>query len=411
MLTIPNNCRSSELSVFPRNWDKAGASIKSDWKIQFYFFDPLHKKQYPRGKYCQIKGGMNRLKSLQERREAVKIFLAEIKQLLEQGYNPITKNTIAPIETECSIEPTMPFIKALRKVREKMDVTPNCRRDLLSVIKFTEAAAIQLKINTIAICEIRRKHIKILMNQLAKTKKTWTANTYNYYRAHLSMLFKELLEFEAVELNPVKDLSKMKTVKKIRTVLSEEECIIIDDYTRLKHFRFNLLIHIFFHSGARTSEIFRVKGEHVNLQKQTVKYLILKGKQFIEVERPIKNIVLPLWKEAMEGCGPGDFVFGKGLRPAPIGIDPSQAGRRWKRHIKGKDKQGKDKIKEGLTITADWYSLKHLNTTKTVDALNDADAAKMNAHTSTAMVAQVYDINHDRRQNDRLKKLDHKFGA
>ncbi|MEJ7740594.1 MAG: hypothetical protein WKF97_24520 [Chitinophagaceae bacterium] len=36
--------------------------------------------------------------------------------------------------------------------------------------------------------------------------------------------------------------------------------------------------------------------------------------------------------------------------------------------------------------------LKHLNTTEVVDALSEEEAAKLNAHTSTAMVIEIYDV-------------------
>ena len=405
MLQLPNGCRCSELTVFPSNWDKAGASVKKDWRIQFYFFDPLHKKRYPSGKYCPIKGGMNRLHTLAERREAVKILLEEIQQLLEGGYNPITKITTAPIDIAAAIDPATPFIAALRRAQHEMDVTKKCKLDLTSVVKYTELAAVQLKLSTLPICDVKRRHIKLIMGQLAKTKKAWSDNTHNYYRAHLMMLFNELLEYDAIETNPAKDLKKNATIKKQRQTLSAEETAIIDAFTRERFPRMNLLIHIFYHSGARTTEIFRVQGKDVNLKEQTVKYTILKGKNPREVTRPIKDVALPHWIQAMENCRPEDFVFSKGLEPGPVAISSNQMTRRWKCHIKGKDK-----IKDGLTIIADWYSLKHLNTTRTSEALGSADAAKQNEQ-DEALVVKIYDTNYKKRQDERIKKVDHRFGS
>ncbi len=51
----------------------------------------------------------------------------------------------------------------------------------------------------------------------------WTANTFNHYQKYLSILFKELVELDAIELNPIAGIAKQKTIKKIRQVLSLEE--------------------------------------------------------------------------------------------------------------------------------------------------------------------------------------------
>jgi hypothetical protein len=55
-----------------------------------------------------------------------------------------------------------------------------------------------------------------------------------------------------------------------------------------------------------------------------------------------------------------------------------------------------------LGITADLYSLKHLNTTEVVEALDEQAAAKLNSHTSTAMVVGVYDVRNEQRRNAKI---------
>ncbi len=77
-MLLPNGCAFSEPPVYPANWDKSGTSIKHDWHIQYYFYDPVFKEKYKNGKLFIIKGGINRLKTLAERKEAVKILLGEL---------------------------------------------------------------------------------------------------------------------------------------------------------------------------------------------------------------------------------------------------------------------------------------------------------------------------------------------
>lgn len=74
---------------------------------------------------------------------------------------------------------------------------------------------------------------------------------------------------------------------------------------------------------------------------------VLKRGQPCEVKKPIKNSILNLWQEVYSEAKEGQFLFSKGLRPSDKRINANQTLARTR---KGK-----------LGITADFYSLKHLN--------------------------------------------------
>ncbi len=40
MISLPNGCHCSEMTVFPKNWDKPGSSVKKDWYLSYRFYDP-----------------------------------------------------------------------------------------------------------------------------------------------------------------------------------------------------------------------------------------------------------------------------------------------------------------------------------------------------------------------------------
>ena len=82
----------------------------------------------------------------------------------------------------------------------------------------------------------------------------------------------------------------------------------------------------------------------------------------------------------MKDCGPEDYVFSKGLKPGSGQIRADQITRRWRRHVKGKVEKG------GLGVTADFYSLKHLNLDETAAVLDSKDASAMASH-NTAIQA------------------------
>ncbi len=400
MLQLPNGCSCSDPSVYPKNWQSGGMSLlKTPWYIQYYFHDPAFADKHKYGKLVIVKG-MNKFKTLQERREATTRLLGfEIFSLQQECYNPITGTRQERTdEIKYEIDPATPFYEALKLAKEKLTCGHNTLIDIASMLTYVKCAATHLKYLNLPVGQIRRRHIKFLLEQCGKEKKKWGPTSFNNYRAYLMMLFKELVELDAVESNPVRDISKMKGIRKIRLTLNEKDRKKIDRHLRKNYFTFWRFIQIFFHSGARIIELLNVKACDVDLAGQRYKCTIKKGRQTTEVWKTIKDIALPHWKQLMKVASSQDYIFSKNLEPGATSIRRDQLTRRWEVHVK-----------EKLGIKADLYSLKHLNTTEMVDALNNEDAAALNSHTSTAMVVNIYDVKQKDRQHNRVKGVKNAF--
>src|SRR5207237_7566952 len=119
-----------------------------------------------------------------------------------------------------------------------------------------------------------------------------------------------------------------------RTLLTPEECAAISNYAREKDLRVWLLINIFFHSGARRTEMFRLQGKDVDLPRQVLTCEVKKGQGHKFIPRPIKDIAVPFWEAALAGCAPDDFVFGRGLRPGPKSLGAEWITRWWRGNVK-----------------------------------------------------------------------------
>ncbi len=79
MISLPNNCRCSELKVMPKNWKNQHASLKKDWYLYYRFYDPIFKanRQFPKGKLIIIKG-MNQYKILSQRRDVTNHLIVNV---------------------------------------------------------------------------------------------------------------------------------------------------------------------------------------------------------------------------------------------------------------------------------------------------------------------------------------------
>lgn len=399
MIQLPNGCYCGELVVTPKNWKQLGASLKKDWYISYRFYDPQQKDKYPKGKFRVVKG-MNTYLSLDTRRTATKeIIKIELSLLQDDGFNPITGVLNQPVINKAlEIEPTTPILKALQYSFDKITIEKGTRDDIASMLKFFSQAVNKLQYQNLEIAQLRRKHIKIALEEVKAIRPAFSNSRFNKYRTYLMILFSELMELDAVELNPVKDIRKKKEIKKIREVLTDKQRVEVNEYLFLNYKPFWQFLHIFYHSGAREVEMVRVQRKDVDLDNQRCKYLVKKGGDWHEVWRPIKDSVLPLWIAQVAGASPEDYVFSEGLLPGTTAIKSYQITKRWYRLVKKK-----------LGITADFYSLKHLNTDETAALLDIKDAAAQNSHTSTVITMKHYAFGEKDRQNERLKKVGNKF--
>jgi len=399
MIKLPFECYCSDLKVHPKNWQSPKASMKKDWYVYYRFYDPSFKEnpKFRKGKLVIIKG-MNQYKAIQDRQTDTRLVIGEeVGRLKNTAYNPITNKNIEIVSPQPEIEPTTSFITALTMAEKRITASVSTKRDLRSTLKFVTSAAIQLRYSNLPISSISRKHIKQLLLHI-DTYNGESAYRYNKIRSYLMILYKELIELETVEVNPLRDLSKKKSIQRVRKLPSIENRQIINEYLHKHQYRFWLFMQIFFHSGARLTEIMQVKRKDVNLKNQYFIITIKKGRTYKEVIRPIKNIALEYWNKAVESATGDDFIFSKGLLPGKFAIQSYQITKRWNRHIKTK-----------LGINEDFYSLKHINLDEIASILNINDAAAMASHSSSVVTLKHYAINESQRQNERLKQVENKF--
>ncbi|MDF2189334.1 tyrosine-type recombinase/integrase [Paraflavitalea sp. CAU 1676] len=411
--TTFNGCSRSALTVTPKNWNTKRATASEPWRITYRFYDPAFKDTPKWGHQSQLRG-MNEWSTVEDRQKATKHLLAEeLDRLDKQGWNPITRQYMAPADEilEYEIRPDTLFIQALEAARNRVVAVHQVKLDIKSVIKGVAEAAGQLvetkfrvRYDELPICEIRTKHIKYILDRCEKNNPNWSNSRYNKYKAYLSMLFRELLTIEAIDGNPARDIPTRKKTKKVRAILTIEEQLKIDAHLKSKCYNFWRYMQIFYRSGSRTTEMLSLrKNNKINLKKQEFIVLIKKGKEYTESVRPIPADVLTLWQEVWDQAAAGDYLFSVNLAPGPTTIRPEQIGRRWARHVKAPVDRG------GLNIDKDFYSLKHLHTDN-VAAMFDIETAQAATGHTTAGMAMVYAVGEKQRKLDKLKKTVVGFG-
>lgn len=398
MISLPNNCYCSEPVVIPKNW-KQLKKISGPWRIHCRFYDPSVLDETGKIKVFHInKKSINILNQIDARKQVAQTSLRELRQALVMGYNPRHKKIIANRNTH-EIEPTSFFIEAFRRAISRLKILDKTKKQMTYQVNAIEKITKQLGYQHLQISEVRRKHIIFLLDSIRENNPRFTDNTFNKYRTYLSILFDELLQVDAIDSNPIRDIKKKSVEQKERETLTPAQRKYVNEYLKENYPDFHRFLHIFFHSGSRITELLKLKGSDVDLQAQKFKREIKKGRKTRIEWTPIKNIALPYWSEAVQNCtSTNDFLFSVGLKGGTKRIQPYQITKRWYRLIKQK----------GIA-TADFYSLKHLNSTEMVDHLSEQAAAILNGHQSTAMVRKIYDTKQKDREHEKIKGVNNAF--
>lgn len=339
--------------------------LKKEWYVGFRFTCPECSIRKP----YQIRLGINNFKTVQERRADGRGIIKLLSNALDSGWNPhheciedYNNRQVEDPEAEAvnSDVAKMPMFKALRLGLEgkKPTLVGKSYNTFDGILKFAEAAGIKLGIARLPIHSITRKHIKSLLNQIARDRQTaydkegkgqqWTGNSYNKYKGILRAMFSEMFEYEAVEYNPcdkIKDKQEIKT--NIHRHATEKEERAIKDHLWNYHPKFFIYLAVETLTGLRPFEIFKLKISDYDMFNQAFD-TFTKTKEARKV--PIPNVLMKYIEMLDLHKHPSDhYIFGHDFEP-----------NKYKKKRDYGTKSWREWIKEDLGLNVSLYSFKGL---------------------------------------------------
>lgn len=411
-IELPNNCRASYPAVYPKNWETCKPSaLEEKWYIWYRFYDDNLGKNMK-----VIIRSFNHIHTLVGRRQEISAELTALVGHLQRGFNPFNRKKLPknaapkhPANVLNAPSERMSFENAIKFADSKIVVSVAARKSEVDwyigkILKF----AAELKLLNVAICEITRKDLRLIIDKCAlKDDGTFSEDKFNRCRKMLTRLYSEFIEYDIVESNIAENIQrKERTVETIRETLQDDQREQIDEYLKLYFPAFRNYMHIFYHSGARSAELLRLKVSDVDLKNLRIKYVILKGKKRKEIFRPIPKIAVKYWQEVI-GDAPGDhYVFSKGLVPGEEAIQPYQIHKRYYRLIKAAKKpNGQLRFPN---IKATFYSLKHSKVSDLADEVG-LDVASHQFGEDVKTLKKHYDTRGKSRHNNKLVEAGKEF--
>jgi integrase len=278
----------------------------------------------------------------------------------------------------------LPFVVASSDYKLMMECT----------IKRISESIINLNLHHKRIKDFRKNDIKTAIDNL-----NVPPHMYNKIRGHISLIYNILIDFDVVEQNLVRNVFKRKIVTRLRKIIPDDILCKIFSHLKCEYYTFYRYAKIFYYSGSRSTELFNIKANQVNLDKSEFVVVIKKGKVHKEVLKAISPDVLHLWKEAVEECPDKSYyLFSKGYMPGKKTINARINSAIWQYYVQKK-----------LDLPYNFYSLKHkyldiLDEYKGfIDNQNDNIASLHAGHTSSIITDKHYLVGKKNRQLEALK--------
>jgi len=380
---------------------KVKASGKQ-WYVWFRYLD------FRTGKMKLIikKGGANYLDlPAKERLAQLNALKKAIQFKLEvQGWNPITNTYPNKSNKEIQLEKlqNLGFNEALDFAHSKCIVASKTKLDYGTTVKFFKIAAEQLGLYSTPIIDIKRQHIRMLLEHV-KTERKWSNHAYNKNLGYLGAVIDRLLEWEIIESNPAHNIKTLPVAETQKfEPLTKEEKVKLQEYLYVHNYRFFVFLMCIYHTGIRPKEVLslRIKDINKDLSEITIlPDLVSENSKTKKIRKvPVNLHLQPFIRELKLNDYPDDyFIFGSPFLPG-LGNKGSTTNGRGATHpdyfkpsltqIKRDTvtKLWKKIVKDHLKIDKYQYALKHTGSDDKILAGISLDALRdMYGHSSKYM--------------------------
>lgn len=402
----------TEPQISPKN--PSSKNLFKSWFIWFRYFDASEPDNKKAWKLISLKGDINDIPDFRERLKSAKQLCKAIKEQLEGGFNPLTKNFEKPELTESNPFDKMTLNEAMDFALSKCEVASKTKAGYTHTVTYCKEAARRVSLSKMPVKEVKKQHIKLILEE-AKKKRKWSNKAYNKYLGYLQAVLSRLHDWELIEQNPAYGIKALPVAESEKYVpISDEEKKIIRDYLYINHYRYFVFIMVLFHCGIRPKEILSLKISDVDLNNNLITItpdLDLENAKTKKIRKvPINKHLLPFLRELelhlynkefyvfgspyVSGRGNSGSARGKKFgvmhpdyfKPSSCQIKRDTVTKFWKKVVK--DKLGIDKYQ---------YSLKHSGANAMILAGIDLDALKTlyghsSKHTTSVYATKVKEL-------------------
>ena len=385
--------------------------LKKEWYVSFRYTNPItgERKPFPH------RMGLNYLHTKKERYEEAEAIKGLLNDALSDGWNPFVEDYKAfllrtipdPVQKPVFDYSQLLLPAALEFAAEKINKGLELKtiQGYVGVRRFAIAAAKKLQIDQLPVCEIKRKHIKLILDQMAEDRqaeyddekaskkikgKKFSGNSYNKYKRYLSAHFTELEQYDAVEYNPCEKISDREEITtNIHRQATAEEETQIKDYLKKVNLRFFIYLAVETLAGLRPKEIFGLRIADINKTTQCFEVHATDGRSKTKTARmvPIPNTLMKYIAMLKLDKHPvTHHIFSHDFKPGEKRQHRQRATELWQ-----------ELVKDEMGINVTLYSFKGLGGERKRQAGIDKNAVQRQFGHSKGQMTDIYLPNEEER--------------
>jgi integrase/recombinase XerD len=339
-------------TLYPKN--PTPADMDKTWRVRFDFY--FNNKRNMISRMWEL----NSIPSFKERLAESKIIVHELELRLKKGWNPVTNAYPNKTAKELELEnlKNMSFSDALDFAFEKRkkNWSHKTKQDYTSVIRYFKIVGYSYLDKRIR--EFKKIDFKIILEETIEMRKG-SEQMYNKYREYLSSLVSELVEWDILETNCIRDIKTRQTLKKVahRPPTPEQRELIISA-VKERNYPYYRFLAVLYGCTIRPKEITKIKIGYLLKDQGVFRLPAEITKNGKEADVPIPNWVMDILCEMRPENYPDDYYLfsGKGnvFMPGANRMHSNTTTGNWHKIVKLPVKKG------GLGLDVDQYSLKKL---------------------------------------------------
>lgn len=324
----------------------ANGDLSKRWYVYYSFRNPETDKLE---RQTHIYAGVNKFKTLRERKNAIKILAQAVENILESGYDPYEVEEIVSTseEKKYTIEDAVTFSLELKKNTLK----DNSFRDYRVRIKSFEKWLFANGFENRTINSVDKKTIVTFLNSVLSTT---SAKNRNNTRAILSMFFQSLEDNDIIPDNFVKKINVLKSNPERNKTYSSKQEVDIFNYLKSNDELMLLFIQFISYNHLRPVEVVRLQIKDVNVKDRR---LYVRAKNKAVKVKIIPEILLSTLPN-LDKFNPESYLF----TPNGIGQDWATNETDKRDYFSKRFKKVKDNF--GLGKDYGLYSFRHTFITK-----------------------------------------------
>lgn len=307
--------------------------LSKPWFVYFRYDKKLYRYKF----------GINYIQNYKERLIEANALRDALHQKLKEGWNPQIPDAFDKTSEMTLIE-ALDF--ALEK--KKPNLAHKTYLDYSSTLRFIKEGIINLQLNYIAVVNVKRVHIKTILEKV-KTERKASNNSYNKYLEHLKAVLSELIQWDIIDFNPAYKIKSLPVADSRANIpATPEQQKIIKAHLQNFHTNFFNFVATIFHTGMRPVEIINIKLSMIDMSR----FEIILPPEITKTNKerivPINKHLFEIYKSMTFENLPKDyFLFGsfrehgKGnsfprldFIPGPAKIKRGTATRRWELIVK-----------------------------------------------------------------------------